>query len=1021
MNLKKFPPLLALTIGLELILAPLPVHADANAVLNTIGNGLNLGNNIYQSTQGGPIGSNSQYVQSDMQAFTRQQTAVPDKYFTLGNMQKIPGLMDYINSKNLEALKTGGKQINPMSLNCTTLPTSLSEPNNEVCRNERVNGLSGDPGIQAQEAFLYYNQFLQTEKIYQNFSVRSNVGGQAYGIGCMEDAMEILKGFFAYRADQLDTVVAELEASYAKLEALSQADLTAIRETTAILNGENSKFAGEFKNSDIFNYADKISDPACSSMYSKTDLDRQGKEEGGLLAIERKLKEDFNTTPPGSKYSAEAYLRNSADIVTDIEKMADKVATQANLNFRDFSGPQSGGYSNFLNQLSSSVNSDTGIHASLNASLFSNLQTKFAQSQKNLTAQVDVIRSELGGRGANVINMLNDVDNDSSFDAAVTGLQNEIKSECLNRSGVDEALSKIFDPNLSKQANKHTADQMRKRTKAILADTQLSPERKVAELKALELSVGGRYHMRMDADYEIKEVKADGTLATKRVKASGKVTPTSYFTDVINNCESQFQVNKLNNQLSAKEAFKQLRTLKKDYQQAARTHASDIKNEIVKQMVNCNGNAAVANSVTVGSCSPAKLDMSAAGFCAKGAQSCATNMKQCSEKVAAVTKKLKDDRFVRTNNYNNNVEATRKDLVSILDRAMASYMKDAEGLRSMFGVGFKAPKGIERDVKGDRLFDQDFLANGADNLQIKDPKVYIDMMKENLAKLSASVEEQQNQIIGNDGALAKHIAQTGKNYEKNVIAKIQPLMRACLNAYKSYGKMVEDMKMASDKAQGELGEKSGDFCNHYEDIMVSHVTAGCDDALGDVSKSMINAAMKAGNTSTAMEAKKMRQEMQRYCKQYGNQRDSKTGKSTITFEDVCAQADLKDPIAVEVLKNAAKTAGDNVCSKVQEGDDPKYCKPGAEILKDGEGTGRFNNEDCSKTEKLVVAAYNAKVGAKQSGLGEYSDNDDVDPPSSVATASFCGGSNNANGVTKGNSPSNPGTTPAARSSRVGTF
>lgn len=911
MKHKKLPSLLALSISLELVLSPLPAMAETKTqnAMETIGGALNLGMQTYNTFRGqGGQPQMSPHVASDMLAFKNQQTPAADKHFTLNNMQKIPGLMEYIAKKNQDAAGSGGKQINPLSLNCQTLPTTLSEPNNEVCRNREVNGLAGDPKMQADEAFAYYNQYVQVEKLYQNYSVKSNVGGQSFGVGCMADAMAVLQGFFAYRLEQMDTMVTEFEAATAKFEEQSEMDLKSIRESTAVLNGESSKFAGEFKNSDLFDYGKRFENPACNSILATDDMDKLGKDGGGLMAIEKKLKADLGTTPPGSKYSPEAYLKNHADVVTDIKKMADKVSEQSTLNFSQISGSQEG-YSGFLAGLGGDVSSDSGAHAGLNKALFSDLQTKFAKTRNALKDEEKLVMSELGGRGSEAAKLLSNIDNDATFDAEIGSLENGIKGECVNRSGIDTALSRIYDPTLSKSANKHSAEQIKKRIKAIISDVTISPEKKLAELKEIDSSGGSRYKVRTEADYETNEVKADGSIVKKKMNAAGIITPGTFFTDVIKNCESQYQVNKLNNKLSAKEAVKKLRTLKKEYQKAARQHSKDIKDEIVKKMVDCGGNGAVASSSTVGSCSPAKLDMGAPGFCAKAAFSCSNNMKQCTEKAQKFVKEIKDDRLKRTNNYNNNVESTRKQLVGMFDNTLVKYMKEAESMRAMFGAGFVPPKDIERDIKDDSKFDQKFLSNAPDNLEIKDPKKYLAMIKGNMENLRKQVDAQQQAIMGDDGPLSKHIAETQKNYKEQVISKSGALAKDCLAAYNSYKALVKAQKEGYDKAQGQLGEKTAKFCGRYEDVMSSNPLPGCDDGYSEVSDAMIQAAGQAGNAWTAAEAKRMRKEMADVCNKPGNQR-SKDGKSDITAEKVCSMAKLRNDAVAKKAIEGMMVGGD---------------------------------------------------------------------------------------------------------------
>lgn len=1004
MKQKTLPKFLALTICLELIVSPLAM-AQQGPTATQIGLGvLQTGMGIYNQVNGAQNPNNS-YVATDMQAFRNQQTPAPDKYFTQNNMYKIPGLNEYIAKKNMDAARTGGKQINPASLNCQTLPTTLFEANTEVCRNKNISQINGvDPKQQADEAFAYYNQYLQIDKLYANYSTRSNVGGQAYGTGCMEDAMEVLKGFFAYRLEQLDTMVTEFEAAEARFTQQSEMDLKAIRESTAILGGEGSRFATEFKNSDIFNYADRFADPACNSIMSKSDVDGLGKEGGGLLAIEKKLKGDFTAVPEGSKYSPEAYLRNNSAIVSDIQKMASKVATQANLNFGQIASGQEG-YSAFLNGLSSSVNSDTGVNVALNSSFFSDLQTKFTQTRNSLNNSMSVLNSELGQKGGNALSLVSNIDNDTNFDAQVRSLENSIKNECLSNSGIDLALSRIQEPNLSKQASKHSSNEIQKRLKVILNDPNLTPEAKISQLEALNAAGGSRFEVRLDADFETKVMKADGTVGTKKAIAAGTTTPASFFTSLIQNCDTQFQVNKLGNQLSGKEAIKQLRTLKEDYKKAAKQNSQDIQNEITKKMIECNGNAEVASSTTVGSCSGATLNMSTPSFCTKAAFSCSSNMKSCTEKAQKVVKDLKDDRLKRTNNYNNNVENVRKQLVGMFDTALGKYMKEAESLRGMFGVGFTSPKDIKRDLKDGSQFDDKFAQNGADSLEIKDPKAYLEMMKTNMTNLRVQVENQQKGIIGNDGNLQKHIDQTKENYKSQVLAKASKLANDCLAAYNSYSKMVTQQKNDHDKAASELGEKSTEFCGRYADVMSNNPAPACTDDVGKLSDAMINAAVKAGNYSTSEEAKRMRAEMKEVCRQPGNQTNEK-GESTFTYAQVVVAAKAGEGPAVKVFESLMNDKLDTVTKVInsirtaQEGDIcQKKAAVAAGVVGGNSVAGTEAIDTCTELKEEIVAGYQRSV---RSGGDSVANNDYKPSHSQGVTGSFCNASNNSGGNTKGN-------------------
>ena len=1004
MTIKKIPSLIALSICLELILSPLPAVAQGVPSGQQVMDGMNFGLDIYNRVRGGNQGQSQMppYVATDMAALQKQQTPTPDKYFTFQNMQKIPGLMEYIAVQNQRAAGSGGKPINPASLNCQTLPTTLHEANNEVCRNEKISDFAGDPKVQRDEAFAYYNQYLQIDKLYRNYSASSNSEGQAFGVGCMNNSMEVLKGFFAYRVEQLDTVMANLEKATADFKEQSEMDLKAIRESSAILNGEDSNFAGEFKGSNIFDYGARLGDPACNSILSKDGLDQLGKDGGGLLGIDKKLKADYATPVPPSNYTAEQFIQKNADIQADIRKMADKVSEQANLNFGSITGEKDG-YSKFLQGLGQDVSSEHGATAALNKSFFSDVQAKFNKSMNNLDVEAKLLNSELGGKGGNAFNLLSKVDNSEIFDAEIVSLENQIKGECVNRSGIDTALARIYDPNLSKEANKHSAAQVQKRIKAIIADVALSPEKKMAELQAIESQNSNRYEMKMDANYETQELGQDGKLVKKTVNAASKVTPGSYFADVIKNCDTQFQVNKLNNKLSGKETIQRFRGLKKDYEKVARQTSKDLKDEIVKKMIDCNGNGAVAASSAVGSCSPDSLNMSKPGFCAKAAFSCSKNMSQCSAKAAGFVKKLKDDRTMRTNNFNNNVEANRKQLVGMFDTALSKYVKEAESLRGMFGAGFKAPTNIERDLKTPNQFDTDYGGDKGDEFQIKDPSKYLEMVKKNIVSLQDAVKQQQDAIIGDGGSLAKHIDSTGKNYDKVLNGDkgdgASRLAAKCLAAYNDYETKMKQQQTAANETQkknaemnGEMGEKNGELCGVYADIMSDNPNDSCKENIRDLANSAITASGKAGQPGNKSKIDQMVKDMKARC-----------ANLPVEMKDavsICA-AEPKNLADIFIGKYKGNVSGPNLteaCTEIQSEKSYGYCEikeihsreikkvskdewnaikpnevennlkctwsrgsePNVELI----GNCKRNEKDCKKIQDQIVAIYES---ARQSG------------------------------------------------------
>src|SRR5690606_251632 len=142
------------------------------------------------------------------------QMAQDDKYFNPQTLSRIPGLMEYLALNN----------INPNSLVCKTLPTTLHEAKNEVCRIGVTTDRGAHPQAQLNEMFTYYNQYTQINKMYRNYTADSNVGGQMFGVGCMKNAMQVLNGFFQYRVNELNELVTNIEALNNQFKEASKTD-----------------------------------------------------------------------------------------------------------------------------------------------------------------------------------------------------------------------------------------------------------------------------------------------------------------------------------------------------------------------------------------------------------------------------------------------------------------------------------------------------------------------------------------------------------------------------------------------------------------------------------------------------------------------------------------------------------------------------------------------------------------------------------------------------------------------------
>jgi len=193
MKLNPLARALSFLLSFELMVGPIihSVHAQSSAgsAINTgaeiLSSGIGALGKIWEATQGQNRGPSPQLA-ADMQQFMEQQKPQPDKYFNTQKLMMIPGLGNYLALNG----------INPVLLDCKTLPTTLYEAKPEVCRLGVTADRGGPPAQQMGDMLAYHKQYLDINKLYKNFTADSNSGGQLFGVGCMNNAMSILNGFF---------------------------------------------------------------------------------------------------------------------------------------------------------------------------------------------------------------------------------------------------------------------------------------------------------------------------------------------------------------------------------------------------------------------------------------------------------------------------------------------------------------------------------------------------------------------------------------------------------------------------------------------------------------------------------------------------------------------------------------------------------------------------------------------------------------------------------------------------------
>ncbi len=827
MKRSKLPPLLSLAMAAELILSPVAFAQGVNPLEL-----INLAGQIVQTNQQNMMAQ--QNAQANQQIVAELTRPGRDKYFNTDSLARIPGLIEYMGQNGL----------NPATLTCPTLPTTLTEIRSEVCRIGITNDRGVPPQAQLAEMFSLYKTYGDVSKQYEAYQSSSNAEGQGFGVGCMRNALQTLNGFFAYRVNELDKLTTNLEALNNQFREASKVDLNAIEESTAVLDGGDSELANEVRTRrpDLFDFGKRFDNPACKSMFAGDALNNLGNNSrpGGLNAISKKIRDDFAAKPAGSKFSGESYLGGHASVVEDINKMADKAAQQFTLNFTTISSDPRG-FGEFASGIQGSVSSPNGLNSLLRGDFFADVQLNYSKQFEKISADRSTLENELSAAGVNpqsALRIANNL-NATNFESEVSLVQNQIRNGCLQRSFGGGSFwtnikKNIKDPRGSKFANKNEFNSIRERIEEIMTNQRTTPEAKIASLRALEQAEGSRFVLDMQGSYQ-RTVIQDGKAVTSNVSASQKA-PSNYFNDIVSTCDAQFTTNKLGSAMTGSSAIAKLRELNQQYRTLATNQSNNIRSEIRKKLIECESSTEASNQ-QAGSCTRERFNTSSPGFCANAAFTCAGNMNSCNTQAQTFVKQIKTERTARVNNYKALANKNKADIVRIFDTALAKYMREGEMMRGLFGAGFTSPQGIQREVSGEGKYLDKFRTATQDSpdgaLLLEDPDKYVDMFKRNIDKLKENVQKQQQEIMGNGGRgglLAQHVDLTERNYKTAQTAAKQ-ISDSCIAKHDDYIRQAEQLRQQQmaeqQKRQNELGEKRNEFCARFS-MLNSNPLVACE-------------------------------------------------------------------------------------------------------------------------------------------------------------------------------------------------
>lgn len=943
MKRSNISPLLTIAMAIQMIVSPI-AHA-----INPL-EAINLAGQMIQQNQQNLEASRQ--AQANQQLVAQMTAPGRDKYFNTDSLARIPGLMEYMALNGL----------NPATLTCPTLPTTLTEIRAEVCRLGVVNDRGAQPQAQLAEMFSLYKTYGDVAKQYEAYKASSNAEGQGFGVGCMRNALQTLGGFFAYRINELDKLTTNLEALNNQFREASKVDLNAIEESTAVLDGGSSELTDEVRSRrpDLFDFAKRFDNPACKSMFAGDTLNTLGTgRPGGLNRISKVMKDEFSAK--SGKFSGESYVGAHASVVDDINKMADKAAQQFQLNFTGITSDERG-YTEFLGNIPNSISSTSGVVSLLRGDFFADSQMNFNKQNSKILADLSTLRNELQAAGADpsaALRVANNL-NATNFESEVTLVQNQLRNGCLNRAfgGAgfwDRIRKNIQDPEASRFANKNAFNSIREQIEEIMTNSRTTPEAKVQQLQALEQANGARFILNMQGSYQ-KSVVQGGRVVTTNVAPSARA-PSAYFSDVVQTCDAQFSTNKLGSAMTGSTAIAKLREINQQYKTLASNQSNNIRNEIRRKLIECDTENEASNQ-QAGSCTKDRFNTTTPGFCANAAFTCANNMKSCTTQADNFVKQIKTERTARVNNYKALVQKNKSDIVRIFDTALAKYMREGEAMRGLFGAGFTSPANIKREVAGDKFLSKfrEATQDSPDGaLLLEDPDKYVEMFKSNINILKAEVTKQQNEILGTGGRgglLAQHIDQTDRNYTAAGNAA-KTLSDSCIAKHDEYIRADEarrQQQMAEQqKRMNELGERRQEFCERYG-MLNSNPVEACNGQIRELSQ----AATQAAGDRTYSD------NFNRTCARINNANQSGGRRSTYSAEYICRDIAQGTPRLLANMAQAQRTEIQGWCTTLSG----ESCRARTETQNpDRDRT--TTTSPCEQTKRDVVSAYDYFADGQQ--------------------------------------------------------
>lgn len=713
----------------------------------------------------------------------------------------------------------------------------------------------------------------------ENFTTPTHDRTEIRGVGCYEERMKDFNTRLLAREEELSKYRNNIKKMVDNFELTARNDLEAIKQNSAILDGPRNKeeadrYLRDYRFENVL--LGSTDNGICGSVFSAESLARTGQKDG-LRGIERNV---FAKVEPAQSFQAKS-KQIIKEIKTFSKELSSRVKQRRNLNFSDPS---------FINQVNTNNRIMTPNSAALKAAV-QRAGTKIENQVNDLIVDSD-IEQIVGGdetaasifsgvrsgalRGDNMANRLLNFERRTQ-----TKCVNDLISS--NFGSADKLLNRFRNPNVSNRMNKDADNALANNILAYLqADTALDLDDLIKQIKREE-SQGLNARKVMTTG---KTFNFDG----KTVNASTPLRPSQLFGIFVSNCKQRY--NSLQDALgfSAADKVNAIRSFASKRNRIARTAAGTIARDVQNELLNCP--ADTSTGVAANTCSDATLNTSSQDFCVATARKCSANAVACHQKTTAALKKIEGQQKVFVDNYRNEVNALKQNMLAEL-QGIESFMEgQARSLDAQLNIGtvFEVPK-LGIDLANEKAFARTDVRS---ELLLEDPQKYLKAVDTQLDELEKKLKEQRIAMLGpngNAGRIGEIASQYARNYDqaKNDYSK---LMNDCNKAYQRAMTNRQKQQEEIARTNGEINQACAALRAFNENPM-SGDPQDLADQLSNAVQIAAAAPQAAGNPMSASDQQMISQIRAVSCSGDRDGRDLGSLANRVPISDICADEDMR--------------------------------------------------------------------------------------------------------------------------------